>query len=82
VLFRSPISIALYTNLAVTLCVVVIAICVAFLAVDRAVERAAREDISREIAIMLDRTSERNTIPDTAILTTNIGLPQKNWPIV
>ena len=70
---RSPISIALYTNLAVTLCVAAIAIFVAFLAVDRAVERAAREDISREIAIMLDRTSERNTIPDTAILTTNIG---------
>lgn len=70
---RSPISISLYTNLSVTFCVAAIAIFVAFLAVDRAVERAAREDISREIAIMLDRTSERNTIPDTAILTTNIG---------
>ena len=70
---RSPISISLYTNLAVTFCVAAIAILAAFRAVDMAVERAAREDISREIAIMLDRASERNTIPDTAILTTNIG---------
>lgn len=70
---RSPISIALYTNLVVTFCVALVAILAAFRAVDLAVERAAREDISREIAIMLERTPERNIIPDTAILTTNIG---------
>lgn len=70
---RSPISIALNTNLVVTFCVAVVAIFVAFRAVDVAVDRTAREDISREIAIMLDRTAERNTIPDAAILTTNMG---------
>ena len=70
---RSPVSIALYTNLVVTFCVALVAILAAFRAVDLAVERAAREDISREIAIMLERTPERNIIPDTAILTTNIG---------
>ena len=70
---RSPISIALYMNLVVTFCVAAVAILVAFRAVDMAVERAAREDISREIAIMLDRSPEHNAIPDIAILTTNIG---------
>lgn len=70
---RSPLSLALYTNLAATFTIALIAILIAYMAVDRAVLTAAKEDISREVALMTSRAAEREALPEVAVVTMNIG---------
>lgn len=70
---KTPISIALIINIVVTTMIATLAGLTAFGAIDSAVEKAVKEEISREISIMLDRAPERGTVPDIAVLTSNVG---------
>lgn len=69
---KTPISIALIINLLVTTLIAVIAGLAAYNAVDIAVERSIKEEVSRDLAVMLQRAPERGIIPDIAVLTNNI----------
>ncbi|MCB1669301.1 MAG: HAMP domain-containing histidine kinase [Pseudomonadales bacterium] len=71
---KNPIAVALLINILVTLLIALIAGVTAYSAINIAVERSIKEDVSRDIAVMLDRAPERGIIPDIAVLTKNIGV--------
>lgn len=70
---KTPISIALIVNILMTTLIAVIAGMTAFWAINSAVERAVKQDVSRDISVMLDRAPERGVIPDIAVLTGSVG---------
>ena len=70
---KTPISIALIVNILMTTLIAVIAGMTAFWAINSAVERAVKQDVSRDISVMLDRAPERGVIADIAVLTGSVG---------
>ena len=71
--FRSPFQISLLINLVVTLGVAMIAGFAAIAAIDGAVDRTLREEIRRDIALLTERTQDRDVLPPVASLTASLG---------
>ena len=71
--FRSPFQISLLINLVVTLGLAVIAGLAATAAIDGAVDRTLREEIRRDIALLTERTEDRDVLPPVASLTASLG---------
>tara|TARA_R110002012_G_scaffold321818_1_gene551618 strand:+ start:388 stop:1722 length:1335 start_codon:yes stop_codon:yes gene_type:complete len=70
---NTPITIALFVNVVVTGLIALIAGVTAYGAINSAVENSVKADVARDIAIMLERAPERGTIPDIAVLSSNIN---------